>query len=324
MPTIQKNTPKIIKSDRGGSGGSSSYATSSGYAVTSGYSLSSGNADTLDGFHAIDFSSTGHLHTGIYSSTGHIHDDRYYTESETDVRYSSTGHTHADLHSPFVLGTKTIDEGSIANGKAITYNSSTGGLIYSAVATSSEGMSFSVTSTGHGYITADLPLAMFHTSTGWEKAKADSEYTLATHVMISITDINTYVLSPSGRYLFPSHGFVINNYYFVSATTAGEFTSTEPAIYSNPLLFIEDENYFHVLQFRPGLNQTSYNPGDTAPVGGVINRIAGMLSSIDLDNGVTISITRDVNDNIQEVTNGTYTWIFSRDINGSILSWTVT
>lgn len=119
---------------------------------------------------------------------------------------------------------------------------------------SSESVSFTVTDPGHGYVQGDLPLAMFHTSTGWEEAIADAEYTLATHVMVGITDVDHYTLAQTGRFSIPGHGLLSNNYYFVSDTTAGKFTDTEPNIYSNPLLFIEDTDYIHVLQFRPSIS----------------------------------------------------------------------
>ena len=31
---------------------------------------------------------------GIYAALSHAHDDRYYTESESDLRYSLLGHNH--------------------------------------------------------------------------------------------------------------------------------------------------------------------------------------------------------------------------------------
>lgn len=64
--------------------------------------------------------------------------------------------------------------------------------------------------------------------------------------------------------------------------------------------------------------------GVPIPVGGTINRIDGMISSIDLASGVTVSIIRDGNDRISQIDNETYLWTFNRDGDGTIISWTVT
>lgn len=193
------------------------------------YATSSGNADTVDGYHASSFSSTGHTHShtvltdiGTFThdqidthitSTGHLtstqktdltdggdtelhnHDGRYYTETESDLRYSSTGHTHTidqlsdvdvssvtegkalvynsgvwvpgnagvenhnDLtdiqggipgeyfhlsstgynnsHSPYVIGTKTVSETTIADGFVLSYNSSSGNIVYTSTGSGS-------------------------------------------------------------------------------------------------------------------------------------------------------------------------------------------
>ena len=119
--------------------------------------------------------------------------------------------------------------------------------------TPAENNSFIVTETAHGYVTLDLPLAMFHTSTGWELARADLSNTLATHIMVAITDANHYTLAQVGRFQIANHGLTINNYYFLSSTVAGKFIDVEPDEYSNPLLFIESVNYIHVLPFRPSV-----------------------------------------------------------------------
>lgn len=63
--------------------------------------------------------------------------------------------------------------------------------------------------------------------------------------------------------------------------------------------------------------------GTVVPVGGTINRVEGVLSSIDLESGITISIVRDGNGSISQVDNETYTWSFNRDGDGNIISWTV-
>jgi hypothetical protein len=114
-------------------------------------------------------------------------------------------------------------------------------------------VSFVVEEINHGYTTADLPLAMYHTSTGWQEAQSNLESTLATHVMVEIVNANRYILAQAGRYEIVGHGLTVDNYYFVSDVTAGHFIPGEPTEFSNPLLFIESVDYIHVLPFRPSL-----------------------------------------------------------------------
>ena len=129
----------------------------------------------------------------------------------------------------------------------INRGSSGGSTVTSSVA-------FNVTKANHGYVVSDLPVAMFNTSTGWQKALANADNTLGTHVIVEIVDTNNYILAQAGRYLISNHGLLLDNYYYVSSTHAGHLTDIEPAYYSNILLFVEDENYIHILPFRPSLS----------------------------------------------------------------------
>ena len=122
-----------------------------------------------------------------------------------------------------------------------------GGTVTSSV-------SFNVTKANHGYVVSDLPVAMFNTSTGWIEARSDIDITLGTHVMVAIVSANVFTLAQAGRYLISGHGLEIDSYYFVSDSSTGQFVLNEPTTYSNPLLYVEDSNYIHVLPFRPSLS----------------------------------------------------------------------
>ena len=138
---------------------------------------------------------------------------------------------------------------------ALTRGSSGG-----SISTSSGNVAFIVEKTAHGYVSTDLPLAMFHTSTGWQKAEANESNTLATHVMVAISDVNHFTLAQAGRFKISGHGLTVNSYYFVSSTTSGKFVDIEPDEYSNPLLFIESINYIHILPFRPSISNQGLVP----------------------------------------------------------------
>lgn len=57
---------------------------------------------------------------------------------------------------------------------------------------------------------------------------------------------------------------------------------------------------------------------------GVVSRDGeGLVSQIDLAGGRTLIISRDVNSQVQSVTDGTRTWTINRDVNGAVSDWVV-
>jgi len=102
-------------------------------------------------------------------------------------------------------------------------------------------------------VSLDLLDAVYYDGSDWQKAQADAASTLGTHI---VTEVNGdyYTLTQAGRIFSTGHGLTPGEYYFVSDSVAGGLTSTEPSTYSNPLVFVEDENIIHVLPFRPSIN----------------------------------------------------------------------
>jgi hypothetical protein len=58
--------------------------------------------------------------------------------------------------------------------------------------------------------------------------------------------------------------------------------------------------------------------------GGTIVRVLGLTSAVVLTNCITWTISRDGDDKISSITNGDKTYTFTRNIDGQIVSWTVT
>jgi hypothetical protein len=112
------------------------------------------------------------------------------------------------------------------------------------------GTSFNLNQISHGFSVLD---AVYYNGTSWVKAKADNENTLGTHIVINIQDDDNCTIAQSGRFNIEGHGLVNGEYYFVSGATNGNLTLAEPNMYSNPLVFVEDDDYIHVLPFRPSL-----------------------------------------------------------------------
>lgn len=102
----------------------------------------------------------------------------------------------------------------------------------------------------HGFISLN---AIYHDGTNWNKAKADNQATLGTHIVVSVVDTNKFVKAMIGSYVINNHGLTPGEYYFVSASVDGGLTEIEPPIFSNPILKVIDSNVIEVLPYRPSI-----------------------------------------------------------------------
>lgn len=66
----------------------------------------------------------------------------------------------------------------------------------------------------------------------WVKALADSEANVATHLVVKVFDLNTFEAAERGSFtLDAAHGLTpLGTQYYLDASTAGDYTSTAPAI----------------------------------------------------------------------------------------------
>jgi hypothetical protein len=158
--------------------------------------------------------------------------------------------------------TKKIDSNrfSTFNGVSYTFPASDGGngevlttngsnvLSWTASSGGGAGTTLDVNQTTHGLAVRDV---VYHTGSAWAKAKADADSTLGIAVVTSVTDTDNFTLALSGFFEETSHGLTAGQFYFLSDSTAGLLTSTEPSTYSNPLLFVYDANNYIVIPYRP-------------------------------------------------------------------------
>ncbi len=93
--------------------------------------------------------------------------------------------------------------------------------------------------------------AIRHDGSKWVKAIANSVDTCGTHIVGYIIDNDNFIAIQSGRFEVQNHGLLVSNYYFVSISTPGSITSVEPSTISNPIIYVEDDNFVIVLPFRP-------------------------------------------------------------------------
>jgi hypothetical protein len=117
-----------------------------------------------------------------------------------------------------------------------------------------------VNQVAHGFTSGQ---AVYYTGSAWALAKADAAATLAIGV-VSYVDVNNFYVYQSGI-LTGLTGLTAGQYYFVSTTSAGTLTTTEPIAnltYSNPILFALTTTTAIVCPYRPSQINTAiaYTP----------------------------------------------------------------
>ena len=112
---------------------------------------------------------------------------------------------------------------------------------------SGENVSWSVTQSSHGLAVGDV---IYNNGSAYVKAQANATGTLGLFVVSAVANTNTFTATFSGKITLSS--LTAGQYYFVSTTSAGDFTATEPTSgYSNPILFALSTTEAVVLPFRP-------------------------------------------------------------------------
>jgi len=107
------------------------------------------------------------------------------------------------------------------------------------------------TESTHGFSLLD---AIYHDGSNWVKAQANSSSTLATHVVSEVIDSNNFKAKAFGSITSTGHGLSVGEYYFLSASSAGAGTSTEPTTgYSCPLYYVLDANTVIGMVYRPNV-----------------------------------------------------------------------
>lgn len=112
---------------------------------------------------------------------------------------------------------------------------------------SGESLSFSVTQSSHGFSVGEV---LYFDGSSYALAQADDGTTLGIFLVSSVADANTFTVTISGKVTLS--GLTAGEYYFVSASSAGAYTATEPSSgYSNPIFFAISTTEAIVLPYRP-------------------------------------------------------------------------
>ena len=95
------------------------------------------------------------------------------------------------------------------------------------------------------------------------------------------------------------------------------------------MLFIASVSYAEYVDISDGLDTVAGDAtyvrldGSNRP-DGTITRTGDYISSIALSDGRTLTVTRDANDRISSITDGTTTWTYTRNVDGEVTSWAIT
>ena len=175
----------------------------------------------------------------------------FYNESTGSVTINNNG---ASLITTILTNTDSI--------VTLVDNSTTNG-VWHVSANNGSGGSTAITSTynitGHGFTSADIGKAVYYNGTTLVLARSDIASTLATELISSIPSVNSIVTTQIGALTLANWTNVTGTttltageYYFVSNTTAGQLTATEPSTgFSNPILKAISTTTGMILQYRP-------------------------------------------------------------------------
>jgi hypothetical protein len=174
---------------------------------------------------------------------------------------------------------------------------------------SASGATTDVTQSSHGLAVKDC---IRHTGSAWTKAQANSNSTLALGVVTAVADSNTFTVAQSGRFELTSHGLTVGQWYYLSDSSAGGLTTTEPAI-SQPLVYVESANFLFVFPYRP----TNLLVAGQVPLGISVDEFTG--------NGSTAAYTLGADplseDNTQVYINGVYQEKSTYAVSGTTLTF---
>lgn len=101
----------------------------------------------------------------------------------------------------------------------------------------------------HVFNVGDKLIPVYWSGTEWLPADGTFLTTLATHLILEVISNEEFILAYSGRIFMPAHGLTAGAFYFLGED-AGVLSLIEADNFSNPLLQVEDEDYFTLLGWR--------------------------------------------------------------------------
>ncbi len=123
------------------------------------------------------------------------------------------------------------------------------------------GTSSIINEVGHGRPIGPAVIPVYDNGGIWTDAQADSDLTIATHVIVEVIDTDNFILAKVGKFPIPGHGLTVGSFYYTSESTSGTLTTTEPPVYSNPVVRIRDASTVEVLNYRASKKIPPSAPG---------------------------------------------------------------
>jgi len=144
---------------------------------------------------------------------------------------------------------------------------------------SGENVSWAVAQSSHGFSVGDV---IYHNGTNYVAARSNVSTTLGVFVVSAVENNNNFTATFSGK-IDGLTGLTAGQLYFVSSTTAGDFTSTEPSSgFSNPILFGLSETEAVVLPYRPATIDDSSNTTPVSEGGTGATTASGARTNLDV------------------------------------------
>ena len=231
-----------------------------------GYSIQLYNGDPASGGTLIN-TSDGQTGSGNTASVGWVFNYDTGTLLLSEDFKSS-------ISDPYIVGFRYIGD-TVATGLADHYH---------------ERIYFNATQTAHGFSLGPQVTPVYHSSSGWHLACADSNETIALAIVTNVPDENTLEITLHGRVTVIGHGLSLYQYYFLSQTTPGTVDSAYPTTgISQPLLWVEDANTIIVHRER-ATEEVSDEWPDVTIEGNVLATTENLTIPIDYDDPGTGSV----------------------------------
>lgn len=161
------------------------------------------------------------------------------TITDSPVVFATAGASSAQLQTPQVTTTEKNALVTPATGRVV-FDTTLGSLfVYNGATWTPAGggaaLKSTITQASHGFVTADLGTPLYLVGTVYTKAKADAANTAEVVALLdSIVDANTISVTMSGEVTVNTAvsggAMVAGTVYYVSPTTAGLITATEPSV----------------------------------------------------------------------------------------------
>ena len=272
---------------------------------TAAFAFAEGHFDLLygDGSNLSGVASTDHstLNNLTWSTAGHTLDTHVLPNASGTINIGSAALAFAEGHfDDLYVGNETLN---IGNNTAIT---SPSGILTFADATTpgrtladldagGAGSARDITQSSHGFSVADL-LRWDADNNDYTEAKADTAANAEViGIVTNVADSDNFTISYSGYITLEGQSFTDGTVYFLSESTAGLLTSTEPTEVNEvvkPVLVAVSATAAYFFNWRGSVNAG----GSGSSAGGVLTSIFSAFGGDESQGAISLSGATNVSD----------------------------